>query len=74
MPAWPSLPSKECMMIRTVWLSLVFMLVTPSLRALELVIYNWPYYLAPEVKSLFTQETGITIKVCSRKSFGNFSD
>lgn len=49
-------------MIRTVWLSLVFMFVTPSLWALELVIYNWPYYLAPEVKSLFTQETGITIK------------
>lgn len=33
------------------------MLVTPSLRLFELVIYNWPYYLAPEVKSLFTQET-----------------
>jgi spermidine/putrescine transport system substrate-binding protein len=55
-------PSKECMMIRTIWLGLVFMFVSQPLLALELVIYNWPYYLAPEVKSLFTQETGITIK------------
>ncbi len=49
-------------MIRTIWLGLVFMFVSQPLLALELVIYNWPYYLAPEVKSLFTQETGITIK------------
>lgn len=32
------------------------------MTAVELVVYNWPLYLAPEVKELFTQETGHTIK------------
>ena len=42
------------------WLALL--VCTPALAAPELVLYNWPYYLAPEVKSLFQQETGIQIK------------
>ena len=42
------------------WLTLL--VCSPVLAAQELVLYNWPYYLAPEVKSLFSQETGIRIQ------------
>lgn len=49
-------------MIRTIPIMLFCILVSPQLLALELVMYNWPYYLAPEVKARFTQETGIRIK------------
>ena len=41
---------------------LAFLVCTPALAAPEVVLYNWPYYLAPEVKSLFQRETGIQIK------------
>jgi spermidine/putrescine transport system substrate-binding protein len=51
------------MMIRIFYnFGFILLLVCQPLRALELVVYNWPYYLAPEVKTLFTKETGIEIK------------
>ena len=49
-------------MIRSVLLGLTISLLSSPLAAVELVVYNWPYYLAPEVKARFTQETGNTIK------------
>ncbi|MGL4205073.1 MAG: polyamine ABC transporter substrate-binding protein [Aeromonadaceae bacterium] len=48
---------KRCSLFFLLYLGLI-----PALSAVELVVYNWPFYLAPEVKNLFTQETGHTIK------------
>ena len=49
-------------MTRPLLLGLLTMLFSLPLPATELVIYNWPFYLASEVKARFTQETGDTIK------------
>jgi Spermidine/putrescine-binding periplasmic protein len=49
-------------MIRSVLLGLLTTIFVSPLPAVELVVYNWPFYLAPEVKARFTQETGHTIK------------
>ena len=49
-------------MKRTGYALLTLLLCGPLLAVQELVLYNWPYYLAPEVKSLFSQETGIHIQ------------
>lgn len=42
-------------------IGVLFCLACP-VQAVELVVYNWPYYLAPEVKQQFQQETGDTIR------------
>ena len=49
-------------MKRTSLFSLLCLGLLPPASAVELVVYNWPFYLAPEVKTRFTQETGHTIK------------
>lgn len=49
-------------MKRTAYAWLTLLACCQVLAAQELVLYNWPYYLAPEVKALFRQETGIHIQ------------
>lgn len=44
------------------WFGLLLLSITGYCQASELVIYTWEYYLAPEVKTRFEQETGIHIK------------
>ena len=40
----------------------LLLLLSGYSQATELVVYTWEYYLAPEVKNRFEQETGIHIK------------
>ena len=44
------------------WLSMLLLSLAGYCPASELVVYTWEYYLAPEVKSRFEQETGIHIE------------
>ena len=44
------------------WLSMLLLSLAGFCQASELVVYTWEYYLAPEVKSRFEQETGIHIE------------
>lgn len=44
------------------WIGALLLWLSGYSQAAELVIYNWEYYLAPEVKNRFEQETGIHIK------------
>lgn len=44
------------------WLNMLLLSFAGYCPASELVIYTWEYYLAPEVKSRFEQETGVHIK------------
>lgn len=44
------------------WIGALLLWLSGYSQATELVIYTWEYYLAPEVKTRFEQETGIHIK------------
>nr|WP_321241158.1 spermidine/putrescine ABC transporter substrate-binding protein [uncultured Tolumonas sp.] len=44
------------------WIGTLLLLLSGYNLATELVVYTWEYYLAPEVKNRFEQETGIHIK------------
>jgi len=44
------------------WIGALLLLLSGYNQATELVVYTWEYYLAPEVKNRFEQETGIHIK------------
>lgn len=44
------------------WLNMLLLSFAGYCPASELVVYTWEYYLAPEVKARFEQETGIRVK------------
>lgn len=44
------------------WIGVLLLWLSGSSQAMELVVYTWEYYIAPEVKDRFEQETGIHIK------------
>lgn len=44
------------------WIGALLLLLSGFNQATELVVYTWEYYLAPEIKNRFEQETGIHIK------------
>jgi spermidine/putrescine transport system substrate-binding protein len=44
------------------WIGVLLLWLSGFSQATELVVYTWEYYIAPEVKVRFEQETGIHIK------------